>query len=74
MMFPGIKEIAVSKKWHSTKSSVAGNENGYLFNLSDGSGFKFILFSGLNIPEPSVNAINQEFEKFNLIPGPCAHP
>jgi hypothetical protein len=62
MIFPGIKKIGISKKWYSTKNSIAGIENGYLFNLGDGSGFKFILFSGLIIPESRVETIKKDLE------------
>lgn len=54
MAFPRLKEFAAMKGWRIEKNTAYGEENGYLFTLVDGQGFK--IFAS---PLPSISEDNR---------------
>ena len=57
MIFSTLKKFGIKNKWVRSKSLIAGYKNNYLVNMGDGSGYKYILFSSLIIPNELVDTI-----------------
>lgn len=55
MAFPRLKQFASIKGWRIEKNRAYGEENGYIFTLIDGQGFKAFLS-----PLPSTDEYNQK--------------
>jgi hypothetical protein len=57
MLYPGMKKIGKEKNWHRSKNLVTGYERGYLINMGDGQGYKFISMNFLEIPDDKIPII-----------------
>jgi hypothetical protein len=63
MLYPGMKKIGREKGWHRSKNLVTGYERGYLVNMGDGQGFKFISMNFLEIPDDRISIIKDSLEQ-----------
>lgn len=62
MTFPKLKKFATIKGWEIVKNSAYGEENGYLFTLIDGPGFKTLALPLPQISEEEEDIISEYME------------
>lgn len=69
MLFPRLKKLGATKQWYHSHNMVGGFEKGFLTNLGDGQGYKFVQLSNLSIAREIIPAIENELKAIKKLYG-----